>query len=205
MEFINTIAGQVSAFLSQHELLSYTVLFFGSYFETLIGVGFFVYGEMFFIPGALLAGAGILNIWIVTSVLILGGVLGDSSSYLIGRRYGISFFNEHNKIFNHTNYQRGLSFFESHGTKAIFLSRLLGPVSWITPFLAGTYGVPYTKFLGYNIAGVTVGIGQFLIIGYFFGSSYDTIISVIKDDAVVVGGVALLVLVVFYVYKRNRS
>lgn len=203
MEFIGNMAGNIGDFLAGHELLSYVVLFFGSYFETLIGVGFFVYGEMFFIPGALLAGAGILNIWIVALALILGGVLGDSSSFMIGRRHGVSFFSEHNKIFNDTNYQKGLAFFERHGTKAIFLSRLLGPVSWITPFLAGTYGVPYAKFLGYNIAGVTVGIGQFLIVGYFFGSAYDAIIASIKAEAVVVGNIALLVLGAFYVYKRN--
>lgn len=159
-------------FLTTHILLLYAVLFFGSYFETLIGVGFFIYGEIFFIPGALLAGAGVLNIWLVSFVLIAGGVLGDSSSFVLGKKYGSSIFKEHNKIFNLTNYQKGLDFFEKYGTKAVFFARLLGPVSWITPFLAGTYKVPYQKFLGYNILGVTVGIGQFLIIGYFFIPTY---------------------------------
>ena len=93
----------MGTYLAAHTLLSYAVLFLGSYFETLIGVGFFIYGELFFIPGALLAGAGVLNIWFVTSALILGGVLGDSSSFALGRRYGASVFKEHNKIFNHTN------------------------------------------------------------------------------------------------------
>jgi membrane-associated protein len=179
MEFIKNILENTSAFLAVHVLLSYLVLFFGSYFETLIGVGFFIYGEIFFIPGALLAGAGVLNIWLVALSLIAGGVLGDSSSYFLGRRFGASLFKEHNKIFSHTNYQKGLEFFTKYGTKAVFFSRLLGPVSWITPFLAGTYKIPYTQFLGHNIAGVTVGIGQFLIVGYFFGSNYKTILSVI--------------------------
>jgi len=195
----------MGTYLAAHTLLSYAVLFLGSYFETLIGVGFFIYGELFFIPGALLAGAGVLNIWFVTSALILGGVLGDSSSFALGRRYGASVFKEHNKIFNHTNYQKGLNFFEKYGTKAIFFARLLGPVSWITPFLAGTYKVPYQKFLLYNIAGVTVGIGQFLIVGYFFGSNYGVILSVIKNDAAVVGSIAILVLAAYYVIKRNRG
>src|SRR3990167_3403522 len=104
MESVTSLFEDTSAFLAAHALLSYLVLFFGSYFETLIGVGFFIYGEMFFIPGALLAGAGVLNIWVVAFVLILGGILGDSSSFALGRRYGASVFKEHNKIFNHTNY-----------------------------------------------------------------------------------------------------
>ena len=203
MELLKNIAENMGTFLAAHTLLSYAVLFFGSYFETLIGVGFFIYGEIFFISGALLAGAGVLNIWLVALALIVGGVLGDSSSFALGRRYGTSIFKEHNKIFNHTNYQKGLDFFAKYGTKAIFFSRLLGPVSWITPFLAGTYKVPYPRFLGYNIAGVTVGIGQFLIIGYFFGSNFDAILSIIKQDAIIVVGITLLVLAAYYVLKRN--
>ena len=193
----------MGTFLAAHTLLSYAVLFFGSYFETLIGVGFFIYGEIFFIPGALLAGAGVLNIWLVALALIVGGILGDSTSFALGRRWGTSIFKEDNKIFNHTNYQKGLDFFAKYGTKAVFFARLLGPVSWITPFLAGTYKVPYPRFLGYNIAGVTVGIGQFLIIGYFFGSNFDAILSIIKQDAIIVVGITLLVLAAYYVLKRN--
>jgi|SRR3989338_8901510 len=205
MESVTSLFEDTSAFLAAHALLSYLVLFFGSYFETLIGVGFFIYGELFFIPGALLAGAGVLNIWLVAFTLIAGGVLGDSTSFFIGKRYGTSFFKEHNKVFNHTNYQKGLDFFARYGTKAIFFARLLGPVSWITPFLAGTYAVPYRSFLAYNIAGVTVGIGQFLVVGYFFGSNYGAILTIIKNDVVVVGTVAALVLAAYYVYKRNRA
>ena len=203
MELLKNIAENMGTFLAAHTLLSYAVLFFGSYFETLIGVGFFIYGEIFFIPGALLAGAGVLNIWLVALALIVGGILGDSTSFALGRRWGTSIFKEDNKIFNHTNYQKGLDFFAKYGTKAVFFARLLGPVSWITPFLAGTYKVPYPRFLGYNIAGVTVGIGQFLIIGYFFGSNFDAILSIIKQDAIIVVGITLLVLAAYYVLKRN--
>ena len=44
MELLTSIAENTGTFLAAHTLLSYLVLFFGSYFETLIGVGFFVYG-----------------------------------------------------------------------------------------------------------------------------------------------------------------
>ncbi|MEK7135727.1 MAG: DedA family protein [Patescibacteria group bacterium] len=205
MELLKNIAENMGTFLAAHTLLSYAVLFFGSYFETLIGVGFFIYGEIFFIPGALLAGAGVLNIWLVAFALIVGGILGDSTSFALGRRWGTSIFKEDNKIFNHTNYQKGLDFFAKYGTKAVFFARLLGPVSWITPFLAGTYKVPYPRFLGYNVAGVTVGIGQFLIIGYFFGSNFNAILSSVKQDAAVVGGITVLVAAVYYIIKRNKG
>ena len=123
MELLKSILENTGTFLAAHTLLSYVVLFFGSYFETLIGVGFFIYGEIFFISGALLAGAGVLNIWLVALALIVGGILGDSSSFALGRRYGTSIFKEHNKIFNHTNYQKGLDFLRNMGQRR-FSSRV---------------------------------------------------------------------------------
>lgn len=200
-----TLIEALPAYLAAHTALAYFVLFFGSYFETLIGVGFFIYGELFFIPGALLAGAGVLDIWLVSLALIVGGIAGDTTSFVIGRRYGTSFFSEHGRVFNHTNYQKGMAFFEKYGTKAVFFARFLGPVSWITPFLAGTYGVPYRSFLAYNVAGVTAGIGQFLIVGYFFGASYERILAALRQDALIVAGIAAFVLLGWYIYKRNRG
>ncbi len=205
MESLQSLITSSGVFLEAHAPLAYFVLFLGSYFETLIGVGFFVYGEVFFIPGALLAGAGVLNIWAVASVLIVGGVLGDISSYAIGWYRGAGFFKEHNKIFNHTNYQKGLDFFTAHGSKSVFLARLLGPVSWVTPFLAGVYKMPFRTFVAYNILGVTVGIGQFLVVGYFFGNNYRSALSLLRQDALMIVIIVVVSIIAFGVYKRNRE
>src|SRR3989344_5670112 len=78
----------VIAFLQTHSVLAYPVLFLGSYADTFIGIGFFIYGEIFFIAGSVLAGAGVLDIWLVALALYLGGILGDTSSYFIGLKYG---------------------------------------------------------------------------------------------------------------------
>jgi len=189
-------------FLKTHIFLSYLVLFFGSYFETLIGVGFFVYGEIFFLSGAVVAGAGILNIWIVALSVVFGAALGDSSSFALGRKYGMSFFKEHHKFFNHTNYQKGQDFFNKYGTKAIFLARLLGPLSWVTPFLAGVYKIPYGQFLKYNIPGIIVGIGQFLIVGYFLGNGYQKFLSVTKNYFLAALFIILLAAGIYYIIRN---
>ena len=115
--FQNYSAEGISIWLTAHASIAYLVLFFGSYFETLIGTGFFVYGELFFLPGAMLAGAGVLNVWLVAFFLVSGGALGDSSSYLIGRKIGIKIFREDRKIFSLTNYQKGEEFFDIRGRK----------------------------------------------------------------------------------------
>lgn len=206
MEIITNFLGNLSVFLAQHVLLSYLVLFFGSYFETIIGVGFFIYGEIFFIPGALLAGAGVLNIWLVAFSLITGGVLGDQSSYFLGRHYGMSVFKEGNKIFSLVNYEKGKKFYDRFGPKSLLLARIAGPFSWITPFLSGVYDVPYRQFVFYNTLGVIVGIGQFLIICYFFGSSYQLILDWTGKYGPIVGvGIVAILIALYFFFKKEKE
>ena len=169
--------GTLIVFLSAHVFWAYIILFLGSFLETLIGFSFFLYGEVFFLSGAMLAGAGVLNIWLVALVVYVGGILGDSSSYWIGRLWGVKLFEREIWFLNMENHDKGKVFFDKHGVKAVFTARFLGPISWITPFLAGMYRVPYSQFLKYNIPAVIIGIGQFLIAGYLFGAAYQTFIN----------------------------
>lgn len=164
-------------FLEMNTKSAYLILFLGAYFETLIGPGFFIYGEIFFLGGAIIAGLGYLNIWLVALFCILGGLLGDSSSYFIGWKYGHHavrlLFKKDNKYLNYKNYKKAERFFHKKGKRGIFFARLMGPLSWVTPFIAGTLKVKYKDFAKYNFPAVFVGIGLFLIAGYFFGYSYN--------------------------------
>lgn len=191
--------------LLSNSSFGYIFLFLGSYFETLIGPGFFIYGEFFFLSGAVLAGAGVLNIWIVSLVCILGGILGDSSSYYIGIKYGKyvreKLFKRENKYLNNKNYSKGIKYFNSYGKKSIFFSRLMGPLSWITPFLAGILHVKYKDFLKYNIPGVILGIGWFLVVGYFFGFSYSIFLDKIQKEVLYVVIPLMLLGLIFLVKK----
>jgi len=201
--FTQTIA-EVMIWLSVHTTLAYVVLFFGSYFETVVGPGFFIYGELFFIPGAILGGAGILNIWIVAFATLSGGVRGDYTSYELGKKHGRYFFKTGNTYFSPENHKKGAVFFDKHGPKAILFARLLGPLSWITPFLAGTYGISRKTFFAYNIPGVFVGIGEFLVVGYFFGSNYKTALVFIQQKMAHILAILFVLFFLYYLIKRNN-
>jgi|SRR3989344_75360 len=201
-----TISTLIDLF-SQHQFLAYLILFLGSYFETLIGPGFFIPGEPFFLGGAILAGTGVLNMIIVSISCILGGILGDSSSYFIGRRYGEYIFKilfkKENKHFNIKNYNKGINYLKTYGKKSIFFARLMGPLSWITPFLAGTLHIKYKDFIKYNVPGVIVGIGWFLMIGYIFGFSYSIILSKIQKWAFYAILIVAIIILIFILKKFN--
>ena len=206
MHLFTTTVEAFMGWLSLHQEPTYFILFLGPYFETLIGPGFFIPGEIFFLPGAILAGSDVLNIWIVIILFYAGGILGDSSSYFIGRKTGSSVFKENKLLFNPKNYQRGENFFKKYGKKAIFLARLFGPLSWITPFLSGVFGIPYLQFLKYNIPGVIVGIGEFIVVGYFFGNKYQQILTIIQRYTLMtVVSTTIIISLIWYIRKMSKK
>jgi membrane-associated protein len=173
---------QLTELLSHYRYTAYAVLFLGAFFETLIPFSLAILGEAFFLSGALLAGLGALNIWMVMLVLFLGGILGDNASYWIGRRYGEGLFSRlagwplFGGLFRAENYARGRAFFQRRGAATVFIARFSGPFSWVVPALAGAFRLNYTTFLRFNTLGVVLGISQFILLGYFFGRHLETIL-----------------------------
>lgn len=180
MSALFSTAATFMAWLTLHEQVAYWVLFVGSFFETLVFTSFFVPGELFLIAGAVLAGSHVLSILWVSIALYAGAIIGDNTSFFIGHHTGARVFKEGRRVLNPINYKKGSAFFERHGNKAIFLARLLGPLSWITPFLAGVYRVPYSTFVFYNTPGILFGVGEFLVVGYFFADQYHRVLLLVE-------------------------
>ncbi|UUV17283.1 DedA family protein [Fusobacteria bacterium ZRK30] len=161
--------------LLRYQGIAYLILFMGSMIETIIGLSFLFFGEIFFLAGSILASTGRLDIGKVIVVLYLGGIIGDNISYFIGRKYGMKLYETFSqyrffkKFINKKNYDRGVTYFMKTGPVSVFLARFMGPVSWITPFISGVYAMDYKKFFIYNFFGVILGIGQFIVAGYFGG------------------------------------
>lgn len=118
---------------------------------------------------------GELNIWCVAVVLYCGAILGDNSSYWLGRRYGMNLFYilakwpVFRKFVSDDFEEKGREFFHKRGAAAVFFARLCGPFSWIAPAFAGAFRHRYPRFFLFNVFGVIVGIGEFLVVGYLFG------------------------------------
>lgn len=188
-----------------HNNWAYVILFLGAYFETFFGLGFVVYGELFFLAGAILAGSGELNIYIVIAVAIVGGILGDSTGYWIGRRFGSKFlkriFQKEKLFFNVKNYKKAKDFFKKHGNKSIFFGRFTGVFSCVFPFLAGSLHIKYKDFLKYNIPAVIIGISQFLLVGYLFGYSYSTFLP--KAEKYVFYAIIIIIVIIYAFFRKS--
>lgn len=148
------------------EIFYYIILFLGSFGDTLIGLNLFVHGELFFLLAAYLSSNKVLILYTSYFVLILGALLGDNISYFLGRKIQFQ-FREKSKLFNKENYTQTKKIFIKYGGFGIFFSKFLGPISWVTPFIAGNINYNYKKFFIFNLLGIICGIGQYLFLGYF--------------------------------------
>ncbi len=97
--------------------------------------------------------------------------------------------------------ETGAAFFEKHGPRAAFFARFFGPLSWVTPFFAGMHDMRYRTFFVYNTPGVALGIGQFIVAGYFFGRVVNFIPPELRIYSI--GAFAALVILVvgYQIYK----
>ena len=71
-------------------------------------------------------------------------------------------------------------FFEQHGGKAIFIGRFVGLVRAIAPFLAGSGGMPFRRFLPFDVLGAGLWATTFIMLGYVFWHSLDRVLSLAK-------------------------
>ena len=159
------------------------IIFGGVMADAIIGVGFFVYGEVFFIlAGFLLAGD---ESWAFLPAVWLSAWLGDLISYQVGRHYGQIILLPLLTRSETLRYQadRAMDQLQKKGHWAVLAARFLGPVSWITPFMAGTSHISTTRFALFSLLGVTLASTQFIAAGYLLANGinfYDEILAYLQ-------------------------
>ncbi|EOD80027.1 hypothetical protein D515_01163 [Grimontia indica] len=161
-------------------------LFLGAFFDALIGPNLFVPAEPF-----LLAAGYQLYDGIITGVImvLMGGFLGDQLSYLAGRKFGKPVQQKLMKWQPKTRraFARCRRLMATKGAYAMTFARLLGPVAWVVPFMAGSQKVSWGRFTFYSTIGLILGAGQFILWGYLLAAGVeqfpllDTIVSMVSE------------------------
>ena len=146
------------------------LVFGGVMADAIIGVGFFVYGEIFFLlAGIMLAGdAGmplLIGVW-------LSAWMGDLISYQLGVSFGkpLLYSTLRRSWTLRKQSYKAMNQLKTRGHWAVLAARFLGPISWITPFLAGVSKLSPTRFGLFSLAGVILASAQFIAAGYLLAN-----------------------------------
>lgn len=141
------------------------------YTESGLLIGFFLPGDSLLFTAGFLASQGFFNIWILTIGCFIAAVLGDSTGYYLGHKFGRKLFHKEDSVFFHKNHLlKAEAFYEKHGGKTIILARFLPVVRTFAPIVAGIGKMNYTTFLLFNVVGAFLWAVCITLAGYFLGS-----------------------------------
>ena len=141
--------------------------------------------------------------------LILLGVaactLGDNLGYLLGHFGGRPLLKRYQHVFRvrDRTIRRGERLFERHGHVAIFFARFIFGLRIIAGPLAGVLRMPWRQFVIFNFLGASLWVTTISLLGYFFGSQWNTLVKVMGRVNLVIA-VAVLVVLVFF-WHRHRE
>ena len=169
----------------------YLILFLIIFSETGLVVTPFLPGDsLLFAAGALAAldTSNTLTAPLLSLVLAVAAIVGNTTNYHIGKWIGPRAFNGQIRFLKVEYLQRTEAFFLKHGAMTIVLSRFVPILRTCAPFVAGAGRMPYGRFQAYNIGG---GLGWVLSLtwaGFFFGN-----LPIIKENF---GIVTIIIIVV---------
>jgi membrane-associated protein len=162
--------------INNYGVETYIILFIIIFLETGLVVTPFLPGDSLIFAAAAFAAMGMLNIYVLVTVLMVAAILGDTSNYEIGRLLGNKLIKS-GKFIKKEHLDKTHKFYEKYGGKTIIFARFVPIVRTLAPFVAGIGEMNYKKFISFNAVGGILWVVLVSVCGYFFGN-----ISVVKNN-----------------------
>ena len=146
--------------------------------ETGLFAGFFLPGDsLLFVAGIysnelaaelVSTNSDFVNLLILTALVVLAGVIGNTVGYWFGARSGPYLFKrEDTFFFKKKHLLAAKDFYDKHGGSAIVFARFLPIIRTFAPIIAGIVGMDKKKFSYYNIAGCLAWAFSMLFAGHY--------------------------------------
>ena len=165
--------------------------------------------ESVVLAAGFLAGQGILDIKFVYLMVVLSAIAGDSSGYLIGRTGGQRLLERLSRSFRFVRRRNESfkTFFNTHGTKAVFMARFITGLRFMAGPMAGAAGMPFTQFLRWNVMGALAWCSVMVAGGYLVGTELYRIIPFrdVKGRWVALGIFLVMVGIVIFWWRERGS
>lgn len=169
-----------------HPGLSLAAAFILAVLECTVLLGLFLPGSgVLFALGALVS-LDALPFGATMGLVAGGALIGDITSYEIGRRYGAALFRRPFLAKRAKLIEKGGAFFRRHGGKGVIMAHLVGPLRPLIPAIAGVYGMPRLRFWLAIVPAAIAWTALYTLPGVAFGASLGLAAEVTKRLAIVI-------------------
>lgn len=138
--------------------------------ETGLMLGFFLPGDSLLITAGIFAAKGLMNIYLLITLLFVAATLGNIVGYFFGQKVGKRLFNREDSLLFHkkhvVNAQR---FYKKYGGKAIVIARFMPIIRTFAPIVAGIGDMSFASFVVYTIIGSLLWAVGLTLVGFFVG------------------------------------
>lgn len=183
----------------------YIFIFFIIFIETGFFMALFLPEESLLFSIGALAAIGIINFSAAISIIIAASILGDSFTYIIGRKIGEKILNrDKERVISKKYIIKASEFYKNNGDKSVVIGRIVPLVRSFIPFTVGMSGMKYSKFMFLNILGSVSWIVVYVGLGYFFGN-----IQLVKNNfsivIILIVVVSIIPLIISFLRKKSAE
>lgn len=197
----------LAEFVAQYGVWVYAGLFAVIFAETGLVVTPFLPGDSLLFAAGALAATGAMDLTLVSVLIAVAAILGNTVNYAIGRAIGPRVFTAttgtgwQSKLLNRQHLDKAHEFFEKHGAIAVISSRFAPIIRTFVPFVAGAAAMSAPVFLLYNLVGGILWTVLCVGAGYLFGN-----VPIVKNNfsIVALGIVAISLLPIAIEIIRSR-
>jgi membrane protein DedA with SNARE-associated domain len=171
------------------------------------GIGIPLPGETAILLGAAITRHGDVPIARVLLIGSLGGILGSTIAYWIGRAGGIALLHRHGpRVFlTRQRIDRTHAMLERHGAAAIIIAKYIAFVRILASFIAGAAQMSFGRFFLYNAVGTLIWVATFSAVGYAFGSDLERLERWIRASGYFLFASLILGVCLYLLWSRRRK
>jgi undecaprenyl-diphosphatase len=186
---------------------TYLVVGLLAFAETGAFIGFVAPGETAVIVGGLVAGQGKISLLALIAIVWACAVLGDVTSYELGRHLGRGWLLKHGARLKITDERLDQveSFFDKRGGATILIGRFLGFVRPIAPFIAGASKMPFRRFLPYDVLAAGAWSTTFCVLGFLFWRSIDKLTTYVSRGLFAFGTLVVVIAAIVALIRLRRD
>ncbi len=161
--FINLLSPYIYSY-------GYLVAFFGMMLEN---AGIPVPAETALVICSFFAGQGVLKIWLIIPIAVLGDVIGDNIGFCIGRFGGRPLME---KLGRYVRLDRDKldameALFREKGGRTVFTAHFFASTRIVAALIAGLSHMQYLRFMAFNLAAAIAFVSLVTTVTFFFGKN----------------------------------